>query len=92
MLGTIQKKQLSALYITILVDAVGSYLTVHKAYVMPESETSTAWILAALSGIFATLAVGSINIVLLSYPVFIVFANLAVVVAIQLGLRRKIKK
>jgi hypothetical protein len=82
------KEAAVALYLIILVDAVGSYLTVHKAYVLPESETHFAWILSAIGGVFAVISVGSFNIILLSYPIYLVFANLAVVTAIQMGLRR----
>jgi|SRR5581483_337142 len=86
------KEAAVALYITILVDMAGNYLTIHKTYLDPKSETNMFWILAALSGFFAALAVGSFNVILLSYPVYIVFANLAVVVAIRMGLSRKLRK
>ena len=83
------KEAAVALYLVILVDGVGLYLTVHKAYVSPESETHFAWILSAFGGVFALVSVGSFNVILLSYPVYLVFGNLAVVTAIQMGLRKK---
>lgn len=79
-----------ALYITIFIDAVGNYLTIHKSFHMPESETTITWIISALSGLFAMLAVGKFDIILLSYPFYIVIANSAVVIAIQLGKQRKL--
>lgn len=82
------KQAAVALYLTIFVDAIGSYLTVHKTFHMPQSETAIAWILSALSGIFAMLAVGKFDIILLSYPAYTVVANLCVVGAIVLGTRR----
>jgi hypothetical protein len=79
------KEAALALYITIFIDAVGSYLTIHKAYYMPESETELVWILSAIAGIFAMLAVGKLDIILLSYPAYIIISNLSVVLAIQVG-------
>ena len=84
------KEAAFALYITIFIDAVGSYLIIHKAYHMPESETSLAWILSAISGIFAMLAVGKFDIILLSYPLYIVISNLSVVLAIRAGNYKKL--
>jgi len=78
-----------ALYLVILVDAMGVYLTLHKTYLHPETETRLAWTLSAIGGIFTALAVGSWNIILLSYPTYIIIANIAVVVAIQMGYQRK---
>lgn len=64
-----------ALYIVILVDASGTYLTIEKARKYPETETVSLWILSSLGGFFSSLAVGSFNIVLLSYPLFIMLAD-----------------
>ena len=86
------KEAAIALYIVIFIDAVGLYLTLHKTYLVPESETKLAWMLSSTGGLFAALAVGNFNIILLSYPVYIIFSNAAVVVAIQMGLRRKRRK
>lgn len=86
------KEAAVALYLVILVDAAGVYLQLHKAYLHPETETYTAWLLASLGGIFTLLAVGSWDIILLSYPIFIIIANGAVVVAIQMGYQRKLKR
>ena len=83
------KEAALALYITIFIDAVGSYLTIHKAYHMPESETALAWIFSAISGMFAMLAVGKLNIILLSYPAYIIVSNLSVALAIQIGKHKK---
>lgn len=79
-----------ALYIVIGIDAIGSYLTMIKSYKEPETETASAWVLFTLSGLFGTLAVGHLNIVLLSYPIYIFLANGLTLVAIVLG-RRKLK-
>jgi hypothetical protein len=79
------KDALYALIIVILVDGIGVYLTLYKAYKDPESETMMTWILAGLSGLFAIFAVGTLNYILLLYPIYIVIANLSVVFSIILG-------
>jgi hypothetical protein len=78
-----------ALFIVIVIDAIGMVLTVLKSYEHPGSETILSWYLFALSGFIAMFAVGKWDIVLLVYPLYIVIANLAVVGAIYLGKRRK---
>jgi len=82
------KEATIALALVILVDATGLSLTLHKAYLSPTSETHLAWILSAVGGLLSLFSVGSFNIVLLSYPFYIILANLAVIIAIQMGLRR----
>lgn len=89
---SLTKEAAIALYIVIFIDAVGLYLTLHKTYLIPESEAKLAWMLSSTGGLFTALAVGNFNIILLSYPIYIIFSNAAVVVAIQMGLRRKRKK
>jgi hypothetical protein len=83
------KQPLVALLIVIGIDAVGSVLTVLKAFEDPHSETFSSWLLASLGGLFAALAVGHMSFALLVYPVYIFLANGAVDVAIVLGKRRR---
>ena len=85
------KEAAIALYIVIGIDVIGTYLTVDKTYKDPMSETYSVWLFCSIAGVFAMLAVGSFNIVLLSYPFYIFLANAAVVTAIELG-KRKLKK
>ena len=77
-----------ALIFVIVIDAIGGLLTVLNAYENPYSEILITWLLSGTSGIFATLAVGSLNYILLAYPVYIIAINYAVVVASFLGKRR----
>jgi hypothetical protein len=83
------KEAAIALFITILVNAVGSYLTTIKSYAHPESETLSTWILATISGVLSALSVGSWSFILLVYPLYVFLANFLVVAAILLGKRRK---
>jgi hypothetical protein len=85
------KEAFTALLITILVDSIGTYLTMIKSYEDPESETLVMWLMSGTAGIFGMLAVGSFNPVLLFYPFYIMLANYVVVTAILLG-RRNLKK
>lgn len=77
-----------ALLIAIAIDAIGGLLTVLKAYRDPESETLSTWVLSGTAGIFAAFAVGSLDYILLAFPVYVVLINYAVAVAMILGKRR----
>jgi hypothetical protein len=83
------KEAAIALFITIIIDLTGSFLTVVKSLEDPESETISTWIIAFISGIFAALSVGEWSFILLVYPLYIFLANFAVVVAILLGKNHK---
>lgn len=78
----------TALFIVIGVNGIGVLLTVLKAYQDPGSETMVAWALGGIAGVFAMLAVGKIDLVLLSYPIYISLANFSVAAAIVLGRKR----
>lgn len=84
----ITKEAAFALYLVIGIDAVGTYLTVDKTYKDPESETLSAWVLCAVAGACAMIAVGSLNIVLLSYPLYICIANSIVSLTIIIGRKK----
>jgi hypothetical protein len=79
------KEAAVALFLVIIIDMSGSILTVIKSYEDPGSETMIAWILAGLAGLLSAISVGSLNWILLSYPLYICLANWAVVVAMVLG-------
>ena len=81
-----------ALLIFILIDALGAALTCIKTYEKPESETLVTWTLSGTAGIFGALAVGSLNPILLVYPIYIILANYAVIVAVYLGRKQILRK
>jgi len=81
-----------ALLITILIDMIGTYLTVAKTYEDPSSETMSYWILIGTAGVLAFLAVGGLTPILVLYPIYIALANYAVAVAIIMGKKRKLQK
>ncbi|CAN5175196.1 hypothetical protein BH09PAT1_BH09PAT1_7350 [soil metagenome] len=78
-----------AIVFVIFVDSIGALLTLVKAYEDPKSETLSTWVISGTSGVFGTLAVGSLNPILLAYPLYIVVANYLTVVAQVLGRRKK---
>lgn len=78
-----------AIVFVVLVDSIGALLTLIKAYEDPESETLSTWFISGTSGVFGTLAVGSLNPALLLYPLYIVLANYLTVIAQILGRKRK---
>jgi len=83
------KEAAIALYIVILIDAAGVWLTVEKAYRDPHSETMILWIFSLIGGFFSALAVGKWDIILLSYPLSIAIMDSAIVAAIILGKKKK---
>jgi len=83
------KEAAFALFITIFVDAIGSFLTIIKSYEDPESETLITWIIAFIAGLFSAFSVGKWNFILLVYPLYIFLANFVVFTAIILGKRKK---
>jgi hypothetical protein len=85
----ITREPVIALLLAILIDASGAVLTIAKSYAHPTTEPISAWALTGLSGLFALLAVGSFNIVLLLFPLYTLSANIVIVISIKLGQRAK---
>lgn len=65
------KEPAAALLIAIFVDSIGVALVVKKAYRAPHTETLSSWLFGVGVGLCATLAVGSLNPILLAYPVYV---------------------
>ncbi len=66
----------------VLSDFVAVVMMMPKTHADPYSETLSAYILSALSGLCALVAVGSLDFGLIVYPAYIVFADLAVAVVV----------
>ncbi|HAE36498.1 MAG: hypothetical protein UR85_C0007G0007 [Candidatus Nomurabacteria bacterium GW2011_GWF2_35_66] len=64
-----------ALFLIILIDLIGVNLTVVKTWKNPETENWVAWAICGVGGLFGILSVGSFNLILLSYPLYICLAN-----------------
>ena len=67
-----------ALLVVIAVDALAALLTAVKTWEDPTTETLSAWIMSTLGDFFGVLAVGTLNTTQLSYPVYILVADAAV--------------
>ncbi|MFH0712515.1 MAG: hypothetical protein V2A55_01515 [Candidatus Jorgensenbacteria bacterium] len=76
-----------ALFIVIFVDAIGVALTVIKTYKYPSTETVSSWVLTFLGGLFACVAVGRLDFVLLAFPFYICLASVFILISIWLGFR-----
>jgi hypothetical protein len=69
----------------ILADTSGSFLTIRKTFLMPESETTISWLLVSLGALCSLLLVGTLNVRLLLYPAYLFVANASIVLAQRLG-------
>lgn len=74
-----------ALSISIAVSALGSLLTISKAYQAPGTETFSTWALSGLGAVFAILSVGTFDAVLLAYPVYLLILYTAIIGAMIAG-------
>ncbi len=74
-----------ALAITISISLLGGIVTVRKAFLQPESETMATWAASYVAAVFAIMAVGQVDWVLLAYPVYLLLLNGAIVMAVVLG-------
>lgn len=77
-----------ALFITIAINLMGGWITVTKAYRDPGSETYSTWALSAVASAFAIFSLGTVDWVLLAYPMYLLTINSAIVCAITLGRAR----
>jgi hypothetical protein len=83
------KEPAVALFIAILIDAMGTTLTVIKSYEHPASETISNWVFVSIGGFFSCIAVGGYNLLLLVFPFYIFLAGLSVLISISLGFHHK---
>ena len=76
---------LFALFGVIVADFAGTVLILHKAFLMPSSETSVTWLFFGMSSLFGALSVGTWNIKLLLFPLYMMFSSYGILVAQGLG-------
>jgi hypothetical protein len=87
----VAKDPLIALLGVIGADFTGTILTLQKTFILPSTETSITWFFLGTSSFFAILSVGSWDVKLLLYPVYMMFATYGVLVAQGLGMWLKPK-
>jgi hypothetical protein len=85
----ISSQPIVAIVAVVFADMIGSLPTIRKAYNDPASELWITYFITTVAALLAVIAVGRWAFVLLVYPVYILFANAAVVVAIKMGSIRK---
>ena len=74
-----------ALAITISISMLGGVLTILKTYRDPGSETTITWILSFCASVCTIAAAGTVNPVILAYPVYLLVLNGGIILAIMLG-------
>lgn len=81
-----------ALYFSIAADFVGVIPTLVKTYHFPETEIWSYYLLDTIAGGFSLLALGSWTLQEYSYPLYVVFINLAIVLLVIKSNIKKILK
>ena len=66
---------LFALYLTIIIDAIGGVPTLKKAYERPQSEDRLTWAMFFLANLVNLFAIGSWSLQVLSYPVYVLILS-----------------
>jgi len=74
-----------ALGISITVSFLGGFVTIRKAYDAPHSETKSKWLVSLVASLFAIASVGTLDWVLLAYPLYLVALNVGILGAMALG-------
>jgi len=69
----------AAVIAVVIIDFIGALPTVRHSYLAPAEETWSAFALACAGGIFVILALNSFNWASLTYPIYVVIINAAIV-------------
>jgi hypothetical protein len=85
LLSFITEAPLVALLGVIVADFAGTVPTLYKTFLLPSSETTFTWFALGTSSFLAIFSVGSSKFSLLLYPIYMMFANYAVLLAQGLG-------
>lgn len=74
---------------SLLADTMGSVPTIRKAYKDPASEGWTTFLLIAIASTLAVFAAGTWELSIVIVPLYLVAANVAVLIARQLGFKKQ---
>ncbi len=85
----LQDNAVYALAISISVSLIGGMPTAVKSYLQHETETLSTWVVSLVASLFALVSVGSLDLVLLAYPLYLVTLTSTFVGAILLGRARR---
>lgn len=75
------------LAIVITISALGAITTLRKAARNPQSETMSTWVISGLAALCGVVSVGSIDLVQLVYPAYLMMLYVGIVWAMCAGLR-----
>jgi len=75
LLWYLTKEPAIALFLIILIDIIGANLTIIKSWKNPETENWICWAMCGVGGLFGIFSVGSFNLILLAYPIYICLIN-----------------
>lgn len=74
-----------ALAISIGVSALGGVTTLRKAFLNPQSETLCAWVVLLIAALLGVYSMGSTEVLLLAYPLYLLVLYAGIVVALTAG-------
>lgn len=74
-----------ALAVAIAISLMGGIKTVCKAFRNPHTETVLSWFVALIASVFGAMSVGSLDPVLLAYPLYLVAVYASIIAAIIAG-------
>lgn len=75
-------------YLALAIDSIGAVLTGYKAYKKPETEAYLQWLTSGIAAGISILALEKRSILLLAYPVYIIFGNAVIVLAKYFGTKK----
>ncbi|MEM8656412.1 MAG: hypothetical protein AAGF36_16900 [Pseudomonadota bacterium] len=74
-----------SLFVTITMSMMGGLLTMKKAFLDPTSETWATWVCFFVSATLATVAIGTVDWLLLAYPLYVMALSGGILMAMALG-------
>lgn len=73
----------------IFADLTGMILIIAKVYEAPGTETTSAWVLYLIAGLFGLLALNDVTLINTAYPLYAVLGSGAVLIAQKLGQKER---
>jgi hypothetical protein len=81
----------TALYLNIAMDVLGFLPTIKKSYLQPETENTTAWLIALVANIVNVLALTTWQFKIAFYPIYLLFMNFIVALLVTGRLQRLLR-
>lgn len=78
----------AAVIASVSIDLIGVLPTIRHSYIAPYEETWITYAMSGVGGAFALLALSAYNWASLTYPIYIVFANIVLVTVILQSMKR----